>query len=102
MMMPAGRVQHVLKPTESQLSDYYLQLSKFKHKPVHLSLVEPYSDAYMSLYIKGVLLSLLTSLFDMKFENEAFDVVKTYCKRLYSTYTIREEQTCAIELHTRS
>ena len=57
---------------------------------------------HMPLYIKGVLPSPLTSLFDIKFENEAFDVVKTYCKRLYSTYTITEEQTCAIELHTRS
>ena len=101
-MMPGGKVRHVLKPTESQLSDYYLQLSKFKHKPVHLSLVEPYSDAYVPLYIQGVLPSPFTSLFDTKFENEAFDVVKTYCKRLYSTYTITEEQTCAIELHTRS
>ena len=100
--MPTGKVRNVLKPTESQLSDYYLQLGKFKHKPVHLSLVEPYSDAFVPLYIRGVLLSPLTSLFDIKFENEAFDVVKTYCKQLYSTYTITEEQTCAIGLHTRS
>ena len=99
MMMPAGKVQHVLKPTASQLSDYYLQL---KHKPVHLSLVEPYSDAYVPLYIRGVQPSPFTSLFDIKFENEAINVVKTYCKQLYSTYTITEEQTCALELYTRS
>ncbi len=72
---PHSSVRHVLKPTEAQISDYYLQLSKFKHKPVFLSLVEPYSDAYVPLYIKGVLPSLLTSLFDKKFENEASDVV---------------------------
>ena len=101
-VMPSCKVQHVLKPTEAQLSDYYLQLKTMKHKPVILSLVEPYSDAYVPLYIRGVLPSPLTSLFDKKFENEAFDVVKTYCAQLYSTYTITEEQTCAIELHTRS
>ena len=28
--------------------------------------------------------------------------MKTYCEQLYSTYTIIEEQSCAIELHTRS
>ena len=98
----AGKARRVLKPTEAQLNDYYLQLSKFKHKPVFLSLVEPYSDVYVPLYIRGVLPSPLTSLFDKKFENEAFDVIKTHCKQLYSTYTITEEQTCAIELHTRS
>lgn len=76
-MMPAAKVRHVLKPTKVQVSDYYLQLSKLKHKPVLLSLVKPYSDANVPLYIKGVLTSPLTSLFDKKFENEAFDVMKT-------------------------
>ena len=45
----------VQKPTEAELMDYYLKLSKTKHKPVLLSLVNGVNDYFVPLYIKGTL-----------------------------------------------
>ena len=43
------------KPTESELTEYYLKLSKTKHKPVLLSLVNGFNDDFVPLYVKGIL-----------------------------------------------
>ena len=43
----------VQKPTDSELTEYYLKLSKTKHKPVLLSLINGFNDNFVPLYVKG-------------------------------------------------
>ena len=40
-------LQIFLKPTESEITNFYSQLSKTSGKPVILSLIPEYSDVYM-------------------------------------------------------
>ena len=86
------------KPTESELTEYYLKLSKTKHKPVLLSLV---NDDFVPLYVKGILPQPLTALYDQKYEEMPFSEILKACEALYDTVTITPEQANMVELKTR-
>ena len=62
----------MLKPTETELTDYYLKLSKTKYKPVLLSLVNGVNDYFVPLYIKGILPQPLTTLYNEKYQEMLF------------------------------
>ena len=89
------------KPTESELTEYYLKLSKTKHKPVLLSLVNGFNDDFVPLYIKGILPQPLTALYDQKYEEMPFPEILKACEALYDTVTITPEQANTVELKTR-
>ena len=89
------------KPTESELTEYYLKLSKTKHKPVLLSLVNGFNDDFVPLYVKGILPQPLTALYDQKYEEMPFLEILKACEALYDTVTITPEQANTVELKTR-
>ena len=64
----------VQKSTEAELMDYYLimKLSKTKHKPVLLSLVNGVNDYFVPLYIKGIFTQPLTTLYNQKHQEILF------------------------------
>ena len=91
----------IQKPTESELTEYYLKLSKTKHKPVLLSLVNGFNDDFVPLYVKGILPQPLTALYDQKYEEMPFPEIIKACEALYDTVTITPEQANTVELKTR-
>lgn len=91
----------VQKPTEAELTDYYLKLSKAKHKPVLLSLVNDVNDCFVPLYIKEILPQPLTALYNQKYQEMHFPEILKACEALYDTTTITPEQANMVELKTR-
>ena len=91
----------VQKPTEAELTDYYLKLSKAKHKPVLLSLINGVNDYFVPLYIKGILPQPLTALYNQKHQEIPFPEILKVCEALYDTVTITPEQANIVEQKTR-
>ena len=89
------------KPTEAELTDYYLKLSKAKHKPVLLSLVNGVNDYFVLLYIMGILPQPLTALYNQKYQEMPFPEILEVCEALYDTVTITPEQANMVEQKTR-
>ena len=87
----------VQKPTEAESTDYYLKLSKAKHKPVLLSLVNGVNDYFVLLYIKGILPQTLTALYNQKYQEMPFPEILKVCEALHDTVTITPEQTNMVE-----
>ena len=92
----------VQKPNEAELTDYYLKLSKAKHKPVLLSLVNGVNDYFVPLYIKGILHQPLTALYNQKYQEIPFPEILKVCEALYDTVTITPEQANMVEQKTRA
>ena len=91
----------IQKPTESELTEYYLKLSKTKHKPVLLSLVDGFNDNFVPLYIKGILPQPLTALYNQIYQEMPFLEILKACEALYDTVTITPLQADTVELKTR-
>jgi len=77
------------------LEEHYLKLSKTKHKPLLLSLVNGFNDDFIPLNVKGLLPEALTTLFckDIPFQDsrDAF----------YDMVSLTPEQVHMVELKTR-
>ena len=54
----------VPEPTEEDISNHYLQISKIKGKPILLSFVPELNDSYVPMYVSGILPRPLTHLYD--------------------------------------
>ena len=91
----------VQKPTDSELTEYYLKLSKTKHKLVLLSLINGFNDNFVPLYVKGVLPQPLTALYNQKYQEMPLPEILKACEALFDTVTITPEQATTVELETR-
>ena len=99
---PAPKTNLVVqKPTDPELTEYYLKLSKTKHKPVLLSLINGFNDNFVPLYVKGVLPQPLTAFYNQKYQEMPLPEILKTCEALFDTVTITPEQATTVELETR-
>lgn len=91
----------ILQPTEDNINSYYLKLSKLKVKPVLLSLISGFNDAYVPKYVSGILPKPLTYLYDEEALSMSFPDLLRKCDEIYDTVSISVEQASAVEQETR-
>ena len=72
-------LQKFSKPTESEITNFYCQLSKTSGKPAILS---DYSDVYMPASQLSDYPKLLTDLYDPSAETLSFDDLTIKCKEI--------------------
>ena len=85
--------------TKEELQSLYRDIAAAS-KPALLSLVPGFSDEYVPLSEKGVLLKPLTDLYSADYMDLAHpDLVK--CEEIYSTVTVTSEEARSIEENTR-
>ena len=91
-----------LKPQESAIAKFFRQLStKTSGKPVILSLVPEYADAYIPKTLTSNFPRPLSELFDPNTVNLTFDELLTKCEEVYDTFTITRDEVKVVEANTR-
>ena len=91
-----------VKPQESSIARFYCQLStKTPGKPVILSLVSEYANAYIPKTLTSDFPRPLSELFDASAVNLTFDELLTKCEEVYDTFTITRDEAKVVEANTR-
>ena len=91
-----------VQPQESSIARFYCQLStKTPGKPVILSLVSEYANAYIPNTLTSDFPRPLSELFDASAVNLTFDELLTKCEEVYDTFTITRDEAKVVEANTR-
>ena len=95
-------LQRISKPTENEITGFfYSQLSKTLGRPVILSLIPGYSDAYVPASQLSDYPKPLTDLFDPSAETLTFDDLTIKCKEIYDNLVVTADQATLVEKMTR-
>ena len=94
-------LQKISKPTENEIANFYSQLSKTSGKPVILSLIPGYSNAYVPASQLSDYPKPLTELFDPSTETLTFDDLTIKCRKIYDNLIVTADQATLVEKMTR-
>ena len=89
-----------MKPSSSELEKFYRTLSN-AGKPVVLSLVPGYCEAYVPLQSKGVLPPPLSDLYKEEYLALSYPEILTKSEEVFKSLSITSEQVKAVEQNTR-
>jgi len=89
------------KPTEEDLRNHHLQLSRMKGKPILLSFVSEFNESYVPKYISGTLPVPLTHLYDKTALSLSFPELLNKCDDLYNSVSLTVQQASRVEEDTR-
>ena len=90
-----------ITPSKSELDCFFKKLSESGKKPVILSLVPEYSDAYVPLYKKGSLPMPLTEYCEEKYIKLNFPDLLVQCEVFFASLSITPAQAKEVEEKTR-
>ena len=89
------------RPTQNDLAVFYKKLADSSKKPVILSLVPEYSDAFVPLYKKGTLPLPLPNCFQEKYLELSYPELLIQCEAFFKSLRITPEQVKSVEEKTR-
>ena len=90
-----------LAPSKNELDEFFKKLSDTGRKPVILSLVPEYSDAYVPLYKSGTLPKPLTDYCEEKYLRLNYPELLNASEIFFESLSISPEQAKEVELKTR-
>ena len=90
-----------ITPTANELEVFFKKLSESGKKPVVLSLVSAYSDAYVPLYKNGMLPKPLTDYFEEQYLRFNYPDLLVKCEVFFASLNISFTQTKEVEERTR-
>ena len=90
-----------LTPTTNELDDFFKKLSNTGKKPVILSLVPEYSDAYVPLYKKGTLPRPLTDYCEERYLQLNYPELLVQCEIFFDSINVSPAQAKEVEEKTR-
>ena len=89
------------KPTEGELHQCFVNLSKTEGKPVLLSTIPDFSDSYIPVSHLPNFPKPLTELFDPTVMTLSYPELPQQCEELYNNYVITADQAEVVEENTR-
>ena len=90
----------VPEPTEEDISDHYLQISKLKGKPILFSFEPELNDSYVPMYVSGILPRPLTHLYDKAALSLSFPDLLNKCDEVYGDIALSMQQAAKVEKET--
>ena len=89
------------KPTESELNQFFVNLSKIEGKPVLLTHTPGFSDAYIPVTHLPNFPKPLTDLFDADAMALSYPELLQHCEELYNNYVITADQAELVQKNTQ-
>ena len=89
------------KPTEGELNQFFVNLSKTEGKPVLLSTIPNFSNSYVPVSHLPNFPKPLTELFDPTAITLSYPELLQQCEELYNNYVITANQAEVVEENTR-
>ena len=90
------------KPSDFELEDFFQKISKCGSKPAVLSLVNPFSDAYVLRDFSEEFQPLISDFVDTSCFNPPYDELLVNCRELKSGINDSKEQSLTAENETHN
>ena len=97
-----SKKNNVPKPSDFELEDFFQKISKCGSKPAVLSLVNPFSDAYVPRDFNEEFSPLISDFVDTSCFNLPYDELLVKCREVKSSINVSKEQSLIAEKETHN
>ena len=97
-----SKKNNVPKPSDFELEDFFQKISKCGCKPAVLSLVNPFSDAYVPRDFNEEFPPLISDFVDTSCFNLPYDELLVKCREVKSSINVSKEQSLIAEKETHN